>query len=1304
MPLLFSRLCDLFHDLELITQPDPPLLPTVVQQNSRARISQWIRSLDTRDTTTDIDRVALLSAIFPKKRTDRVYSLQADSLSKKLRRILCLGLGRWELLDQWKKPGRGDLGECVLRALKEAENPPTSKHVTVEEVDRILAGIAKGNRFSAPRVRNATIEEMDVDTGLKSLYLRMQSREAKWLTRMILKDYSPLDIPAALVYRCIDPQLPIMMKLHDNFEDAIKMLTDSGIDFDQSALKPQIGVKVGRPSYYPARGIKHAVQTIKGRKMSVEKKYDGEYCQIHVDLRNPNSPFQFFSKSGKDSTADRAGLHKTLRHCLRIGSEECVITEKCILEGEMVVWSDRNIGILDFCKIRKHVSRTGSFLGTSADSQPHPWEHLMIIIFDVLLLDDHSLLPVPHASRRKLLEQLITPIPGRAALAVQRELDFSKPRAPVELQKYFAQAIASRWEGLVLKPSDEPYFGPAKRVPNTYPSCWLKMKKDYIKGLGDTADFAVVGAGYDVQEASRRGDKRLNWTHFHIGCLKNKGAVVNLHAKPEYIVLDVVTHCVNPKDMTWLNQHGQFRALDIGSAECSDKYDFAMTPAITPKMSVAFRQPFVLEVLGGGFDRPPNADYFRLRWPRLVKIHQDRDWKDCITMEELQVKAQEALAVPVDEDLPEEIETWQTKLDAADRGKKGKRMTWDDSQYEESEDSEVETERSPTHAAPCSSNRARSKRSGAVPLVRKDTDEMSTGEQRLPTGEVTHRRTSQASMTSTASRSSLPTPPTSSPARKDPIVGLPNKPCPTGSPSLHRKRKSEVTAVDEVSTPTKRKRTKEKAVSCSRQLSEVPKTPAISKKRKSDVIAFDDDTSTPPKRQCSRDNTAVKPLCEIVNSASRSNLATSTRIEGRTTERFLVPKIPAMSDARFLPKARRQSWRPIVSPCSTPRETTASACSTQTTSVSSHQTIEHSNKSCSPQPKPPNINSPTASKNDAPTYKELPNLLHHRVMLSESVSLTQQTLIHDRIRTIIPQPTTTPTLSPSPAAFPPTPPPTNPSNPEEIILLIDPSPNEIPPNSLLLSTLTRSYHRLFGPSTSIAIWNSRILKLSPTASSPKTQQLYIGTMTLDAPRREVVSHWRTGSTTREPLVPCRVPNLLKYPSMLSLCVATNPEVYERYLAGRFGHLLQLPYPCVRGYVTNTMPVGAGVRKAVLMVDSFRMRESRECIEAVAGWLPGSGCERVEVWHWEILKIIEEREMDTRNGERMGFAGRDGEVGGKELEDRRRVEECYFGAIRLVDESKRSVEGDVKTYWPDGIATHYRVTEDGEVEVMGQSGL
>lgn len=140
--------------------------------------------------------------------------------------------------------------------------------------------------------------------------------------------------------------------------------------------------------------------------------------------------------------------------------------------------------------------------------------------------------------------------------------------------------------------------------------------------------------------------------------------------------------------------------------------------------------------------------------------------------------------------------------------------------------------------------------------------------------------------------------------------------------------------------------------------------------------------------------------------------------------------------------------------------------------------------------------------------------------------------------------------------------------------------------------------------------------------------------------------------------------------------------------------------------------GSGsVKKAILVVDSYRMEKSRECVEAVAGWLPGSGFERVEVWHWEVLKVIEERERgegETRDRREFGDGDGDGEAeemrGEAELEQRRRVEECYFGAIKLVEESRREVEGDVKTTWSDGISSHYRVKKDGEVEVLGNSGF
>lgn len=327
--------------------------------------------------------VALLSALFPEKRTDRVFSLKAPSLSRRLRRCLCLGVGRWPLLEQWKTPGGGDLGDCVERALKQSEFPKQlpENEVTLEQVDAALGKLAARNRFSGPDVRGSKENEdpKEVDRVLERMYRRMQSREAKWFTRILIKDLAPLKLPLPMVLGCIHPDLLQYIKVYDTFEAAVSMLRGRGVPSTLpegqrdskpvGILTPKVGVKLGRSRYTVARSVKHAVGMISHQRMSVERKYDGEYCQIHIDLTAEENWIKIFSKSGKDSTVDRTGVHEAIKNSLRVGRKECGFSRKCILEGELVVWSDREKDILDFCKIRKHVSRSGSFLGTTFDSQ-----------------------------------------------------------------------------------------------------------------------------------------------------------------------------------------------------------------------------------------------------------------------------------------------------------------------------------------------------------------------------------------------------------------------------------------------------------------------------------------------------------------------------------------------------------------------------------------------------------------------------------------------------------------------------------------------------------------------------------------------------------------------------------------------------------------------------------------------------------------------------------------------------------------------------------------------------------------------
>lgn len=191
--------------------------------------------------------------------------------------------------------------------------------VTVEQVDQLLHGLAGRIRWSAPAIRQSSASMSHQSRGdLESMYRRLSPRDAKWFTRLVLKDYQPLIFDPHLLYRSCNPVLPCILQIRDDFTEALDaisvargsllpMAAGSGVLSAQRVLatiKPKLGVKVGRQQWHKGRSIKHCIDIGSGR-MSVETKMDGEYCQIHVDMSKPKKKVQIFSKSGKDSTEDR---------------------------------------------------------------------------------------------------------------------------------------------------------------------------------------------------------------------------------------------------------------------------------------------------------------------------------------------------------------------------------------------------------------------------------------------------------------------------------------------------------------------------------------------------------------------------------------------------------------------------------------------------------------------------------------------------------------------------------------------------------------------------------------------------------------------------------------------------------------------------------------------------------------------------------------------------------------------------------------------------------------------------------------
>jgi DNA ligase-4 len=283
----------------------------------------------------------------------------------------------------------------------------------------------------------------------------------------------------------------------------------------------------------------------------------------------------------------------------------------------------------------------------------------MMVFFDILLLDDNICLRNPHRERRLLLKNTVQIIPGLADIADQRVIDFSRPDGQSKLESFFSMGIAERWEGFVLKGCEDPYF---PILINPGASCtgrWIKLKKDYIPGLGDTIDVALIGAAYNARDASTLGgEKRLSWTHFFVGCLENKDAVVQVSATPRFCIVDVIDHhCMSPTIMQTLNTSGKYGAQ---KAEACDDIDFDYGRPGIPRMDVVFKTPFVVEMLGSSFEKPSGARYYTLRFPRILKIHSDRSLEDAVSFRELQDLAEAAVSIP--EDSLEEEAEWAKRV------------------------------------------------------------------------------------------------------------------------------------------------------------------------------------------------------------------------------------------------------------------------------------------------------------------------------------------------------------------------------------------------------------------------------------------------------------------------------------------------------------------------------------------------------------------------------------------------------------------------------------------------------------------
>lgn len=494
-------------------------------------------------------------------------------------------------------------------------------------------------------------------------------------------------------------------KVHD--KDAVYSMVEQLTELE-------VGVPVDIPKAVKASGtcLASTISKLKGD-VWAEVKLDGERMQIHIDMSKPEKDqIQIFSKSHRDSTGERAHTLIPIRAALGlslIGS--CKLIDKNprpgdkpkivsgIFEAEMVAWNLTKQRVDEFWRIselkRKPWKTKGQKatqdvidfsseeesgneseeLNTQQLSDSHR-RHLAVVFFDVLSMNGQSVINSPYCERRKLLESAVHVIPNYAMLVERKKFtNVNDPVSQSALREYYAEIIAERHEGLMLKADQSRY--------NDYRPglLWYKVKKDYIKGYGDTADYAILGAGWDRDRARELRVSTATYTAWYVGLCKNLSEVERRGAIPVFeIVFKVLSYGLTRANLDKVNQYAQ----EIGG------FPYTVTPSTLPfkfelarslsAPDVIFKKPMVFELMGSGFTKRTRWHAYELRWPRIMKAHDlnERDWKTAIDLSEHNQIARRATdpdnlktenegsATGPDTVYQAEIEVWKDRLSRDD--------------------------------------------------------------------------------------------------------------------------------------------------------------------------------------------------------------------------------------------------------------------------------------------------------------------------------------------------------------------------------------------------------------------------------------------------------------------------------------------------------------------------------------------------------------------------------------------------------------------------------------------------------------
>ncbi|XP_020879936.1 DNA ligase 4 isoform X2 [Arabidopsis lyrata subsp. lyrata] len=500
----------------------------------------------------------------------------------------------------WRKGGTAKAGanagnfSLIAAEVLQRRQGMASGGLTVKELNDLLDRLAS----SENRAEKTLV--------LSTLIQKTNAQEMKWVIRIILKDLK-LGMSEKSIFQEFHPDAEDLFNVTCDLKLVCEKLRDrhqrhkrQDIEVGK-AVRPQLAMRIS--------DVNAAWKKLHGKDVVAECKFDGDRIQIHKN----GTDIHYFSRNFLD--------HSEYAHAMSDLIVQNILVDKCILDGEMLVWDTSLNRFAEFGSNQE--------IAKAAREGLDSHKQLCYVAFDVLYVGDTSVIHQSLKERHELLRKVVKPLKGRLEVLVpEGGLNVHRPsgsivvHAAADVERFFKETVENRDEGVVLKDLG------SKWEPGDRSGKWLKLKPEYIRA-GTDLDVLIIGGYYgsgrrggevaqflvalaDRAEANVYPRRFMSFCRVGTGLSDDELNTVVSKLKPYFRKNEHPKKA--PPSFYQVTNHSKERP-DVWIESPEKSIILSITSDIRTIRSEVFVAPY------------------SLRFPRIDKVRYDKSWHECLDVQ-----------------------------------------------------------------------------------------------------------------------------------------------------------------------------------------------------------------------------------------------------------------------------------------------------------------------------------------------------------------------------------------------------------------------------------------------------------------------------------------------------------------------------------------------------------------------------------------------------------------------------------------------------------------------------------------------